>query len=116
MCNNGLWLLDAFRFVRGGVGHAYRWASESVAHDDTPKPTPLPRVLFHEYGMQLRLEADDRLVLNVLCGRIAQYGVEFELNADERRQYGNDGDEFVKRLSLEVQNDPTRFGARGTFC
>ena len=27
-CHNGSWLLDGFCFVRGGVGHATRWATE----------------------------------------------------------------------------------------
>jgi hypothetical protein len=55
-------------------------------------------------------------MLNVLCGRIAEYGVEFELNEDERLRYRNEGNRFVGMLSREVQNDPKRFGARGRFC
>jgi len=38
------------------------------------------KVLFYEYGAVLRLEDDGRLALNVLCGRVGQYGVEFALD------------------------------------
>ena len=73
-------------------------------------------ILFHEYGTQLRIEADDTMVLNVLCGRVGQYGVEFPLNGEEYARYKSEGDEFVKQLSLEVQKDPDTYAARGRTC
>jgi hypothetical protein len=74
------------------------------------------RILFHEYGTQLRLEDDGRLVLDVLCGRVFQYGVEFSLNDSEREQYKIAGDSFIKELAQKVLNDPETFGMRGRFC
>ena len=64
------------------------------------------RVIFQEYGTQLSLDKDDRLVLSVLCGRVGQYGVDFALNDQEREQYKTEGDSFVKRLALQVRQNP----------
>jgi hypothetical protein len=74
------------------------------------------KVLYHEYGLQLRMEADDRLILNVGCGRILQYGVEFPLDSEEYRQYKREGDQFLKELAVKVQANPEAFAKRGRFC
>lgn len=74
------------------------------------------RILFHEYGTQLRVAADDSLILNVLCGRVGQFGVEFALNDEERDEYRRRGDTFVKELSRVVQRDWQPFVARGRTC
>ena len=58
-----------------------------------------PCILFHEYGTQLRLGLDNSLVLNVLCGRIGEFGVEFSLNEEERKAYRQDGDTHIQQLS-----------------
>ncbi|NNE00208.1 MAG: hypothetical protein HKN47_23050 [Pirellulaceae bacterium] len=79
----------------------------------TEKPA---RILFHEYGTQLRMENDDSLVLNVLCGTVAQYGIAFRLNNDERAQYKREGDIFIQELAKRVQQDPKRFQSRGWTC
>ena len=50
------------------------------------------RILFHEYGTQLRVAADDALILNVLCGRVGEFGVEFPLNEQEREEYRRCGE------------------------
>ena len=71
------------------------------------------RILFHEYGTQLRLSVDDALVLDVLCGRVGQFGVEFPLNDREREEYRRRGDAFIKELSGLVQRDWKPYAARG---
>ena len=68
------------------------------------------RVIFHEYGTQ------HRLVLNVLCGRVAEYGVEFALDASEQNGYRLGGDSFLKDLAAAVREDPKAFAIRGRFC
>jgi hypothetical protein len=73
-------------------------------------------VLFYEYGTVLRLEDDDRLVLNVLCGRVGQYGVEFTLDNSEIEAYKRNGDSFVKELEERVRLHPKLYGRRGRFC
>jgi hypothetical protein len=70
-------------------------------------------VLYEEYGVQLRLEDDDRLVLDVLCGRIGQYGVEFELNDVEYKQYKLRGDHFIRELIEFVRREPQYYIKRG---
>jgi hypothetical protein len=74
------------------------------------------QVLFHEYGTQLRLNEQDKLILDVLCGRVGQYGVEFELNEFEREKYKTLGDTFIMDLAKKVQYDPKPYGERGRFC
>ena len=59
----------------------------------------MDRVVFHEYGAQLRLAPDDSLILNVLCGRIGEFGVEFTLDTEELDEYRNRGDEFVNQAA-----------------
>lgn len=74
------------------------------------------RILFAEYGTELRLEDDDRLVLNVLCGRVGQWGVEFALNEPEISAYKRSGDSFVKELAERVRQNPKYYGQRGKSC
>jgi hypothetical protein len=74
------------------------------------------RVLYHEYGIQLREDGEGRLVLNVLCGRVGQYGVEFALDEREREGYKRSGDEFIKDLAWKVAHAPEAYGERGRFC
>ena len=70
------------------------------------------RVLYHEYGAQLRLTTEGRYILNVLCGRVGQFGVEIELNSNEVLQYREQGDVFIHNLAEDVYDDPKRFRAR----
>lgn len=77
---------------------------------------PESRILFHEYGTELRLEPDDSLILNVLCGRIGEFGVEFALNDQERHGYNQDGDAFLKNLSREVRREWKPYVARARSC
>ncbi len=72
-------------------------------------------ILFHEYGTQLRAEGDE-LILNVLCGGVGQFGVEFALNEPERERYRRDGDSFIQDLAGAVRRDPNAYGSRGKFC
>jgi len=55
-------------------------------------------VLFGEYGTLLWHE-DGKLVLNVLCGGVGQYGVQFVLNDAERERYKRQGDTFIKEFA-----------------
>jgi hypothetical protein len=73
-------------------------------------------VIYHEYGLQLRVEDDDSLVLNVLCGRVGQFGVEFALDAYERKLYKTEGDVFIRRLGGYVREFPGTYIARGKSC
>lgn len=73
------------------------------------------QVLFHEYGAQLRMEGEE-LVLNVLCGSVGQFGVEFSLDDTEREQYGRDGDVFIQTLAERVRQDPSAYAGRGRTC
>jgi hypothetical protein len=68
-------------------------------------------ILFDEYGTQLRQEGDE-LVLNVLCGRVGQYGVEFSLNDAECERYHREGDSFVRDLAGRVRQDPSVYRRR----
>ena len=71
------------------------------------------RILFHEYGTQLRLGERDELILNVLCGRVGEFGVEFLLNETEYENYRRLGDTFIQELSRDVQRDWQPYAARG---
>ncbi|MFN7736106.1 MAG: hypothetical protein ACK5O8_08300 [Pirellula sp.] len=73
-------------------------------------------VLFHEYGTQLRVLSDDTMILNVLCGRIMQYGVEFPLSDHERQQYKLQGDDYLRTLAARVLNSPDTYALRGRKC
>jgi hypothetical protein len=77
---------------------------------------PADRILFHEYGTELRLGEGDALILNVLCGRIAEFGVEFPLNEQERDAYRRRGDAYIQELSRLVQGDWQPYAARGRTC
>jgi DNA-binding transcriptional LysR family regulator len=74
------------------------------------------RILFHEYGTQLRVAADDSLILNVLCGRVAQFGVEFPLNDQEHEEYSRRADAFIRELSAAVRANWESYAARGRTC
>ena len=78
-----------------------------------PEQKPDHSILFHRYGLQLRVDESDNLILNVLCGRVAQYGVQFTLNLEERNRYKREGDSYLEQLEREVLADPQRFIKRG---
>jgi hypothetical protein len=68
-------------------------------------------ILYYEYGTMLQLEDDD-LVLNVLCGRVLQFGVEIVLNDSERERYKREGDSFVKETAEAIRQDPNAYRNR----
>lgn len=70
------------------------------------------RILFCEYGTILFLTENDRLVLNVLCGGSAQWGVEFDLNEREIDCYKRFGDTFIQELAESVRTDNAPYKAR----
>ena len=51
-------------------------------------------------------------VLSVLCGRVAQYGVDFHLSADETNSYEADGELSIDALADAVYADPSHYQAR----
>jgi hypothetical protein len=76
-----------------------------------PAPPIKPVVLFQEYGLTLSNEGED-LIINVLCGRIGEYGVEFALNSEEREVYQKTGDYYVQKLAADVRHSPHLFATR----
>jgi hypothetical protein len=67
-------------------------------------------VLYHEYGAQLRLTHEGDFVLDVLCGTIAQYGVEIVLTPEQIARYRrDDGEIFIHNLGEDVYHDPQIF-------
>ena len=71
------------------------------------------RVLFHEYGLELREGENDSLILSVLCGGIGEYDVEFTLNHQERAEYDRDGEFFLHKIAADVRHSPSDFINRG---
>jgi hypothetical protein len=53
------------------------------------------RILFYQYGTTLWLADDDSLLLDVLVGRVGQWGVTFALNDQERAEYRQRGNDFI---------------------
>jgi hypothetical protein len=78
-----------------------------------PQSSDGAEVLYHEYGAQLRRTAGDDYLLNVLCGRVAQFGVEIALTVDEIATYRSDGgDSFIHNLGEDIYDDPNAFESR----
>jgi hypothetical protein len=74
------------------------------------------QIIHHEYGAQLSALDDDTLLLNVMCGGVGQYGVEFILNQQEYEQYKQSGDAFLRTLIENVRRYPKNYIARGRTC
>ncbi len=78
-----------------------------------PQRADADQVLYHEYGTQLRRTVDGLYILNVLCGRIVEYGVEIALTADEITSYLDDGgDCFIHNLGEDIYSYPEAFKSR----
>ena len=60
VCHNDLWLLDVFRFIRGGVGHASRYACRYMSQTNDI----LARELRHLGGAGAGWVGLDRNVVN----------------------------------------------------
>ena len=81
--------------------------------DDMPQRGDGAEVLYHEYGTQLRRTSSGDYVLNVLCGRVGQYGVEILLTSEEIAKYRSDiGDTFIHNLGEDIYDDPNAFENR----
>lgn len=82
--------------------------------DVMPQSADGDEVLYHEYGTQLRRTFDGLYILNVLCGRVAQYGVKIALTTEEiTRYHDNDcGDCFIHNLGEDIYNNPDAFKSR----
>ncbi len=122
-----------FRCREVGVGGVYRvegtdlWGTRVRAEGTDPEKllrdcaesasgigSHVKEVLFHEYGTQLRFEGD-KLILNVLCGRVGEFGVELVLNNSERERYRFEGDSFVKELADLIRRNPSAYTDRDTL-
>jgi len=55
---------------------------------------------------------DGRLVLSVLCGSVAMYPVEIQLDDDEMAMFRAGGQRAVDRLARTVRDRPQDFRAR----
>lgn len=90
------------------------WMTWTSRYSDSGDPgAKMHRVLFDQYGTTLWLTERDELYLNVLCGRVGQYGVEFRLNEAERAEYRRRGDAYIRELDEAVQREPAIYAARG---
>lgn len=76
----------------------------------------MSRVIFDQYGTTLWATETDELLINVLYGRVGQWGVNFYLNAAERQEYLRRGDNFIRELDQAVQREPAKYAARGWTC
>lgn len=63
------------------------------------------RILFDEFGTQLRMEGDDHLVLYVPCEPAGKYGVEKRLTDVERERYELEGDTIIREIAARVRHD-----------
>jgi hypothetical protein len=55
---------------------------------------------------------DNSLNLDVLVGRVGQWGVSIALNDQEREEYRWRGDDFIKELSRRIIDNPRAYEAR----
>ena len=95
--------------IRSRRGKAVEYLSARY-FDDMPQSPDGAEVLYQEYGAQLRRTTSGVYVLNVLCGRVAQFSVEITLTAAEIALYrSDDGDIFIHKLSGDIYDDPSAF-------
>lgn len=81
--------------------------------DRMPQRADGDELLYHEYGTQLRRTVDGLYILNVLCGRVGQYGVEIALTTDEITSFHDDGgDCFIHNLGEDIYDNPDAFTSR----
>ncbi len=55
---------------------------------------------------------NDKLIFSVLCGTVAQFEVEIELNAEETNQYNNQGQNFLDDLAEKIRSNPSNWKSR----
>ena len=72
----------------------------------------MTRIRFHEYGTQLRTDDDDRLILNVMCGRVAAFTMEIVLNDSECAEYRRGGDSYIQILARCILEKPGDYQSR----
>jgi hypothetical protein len=81
--------------------------------DEMPVRSDGGEILYHEYGTQLRRTSIGEYVLNVLCGRVGQYGVEIVLSPEEVETYrSRNGDIFIHNLGEDIYDNPDAFQKR----
>lgn len=84
----------------------------SISSGDTMPACDNGNVTYHEYGTQLRKSNSGEYVLDVLCGRVGQYSVEFSLNQEEINNYISKGDQYIHDLGIEVTDNPELYSSR----
>ncbi len=105
-------MADERPIIRSRGGNIVDYQSVRLG-DSMPPACDGGEVLYHAYGAQLRRSPAGDYVLNVLCGRIAQYGLELVLTPAEVSRYqGDSGDEFIHDLGEDVYHDPDAFRSR----
>jgi len=57
-------------------------------------------------------EKEGKLILSVICGSIALYNVNFELNKSEENSYNEIGQTFLTQLVDMVREKPSMFESR----
>ena len=98
MCHNGLWLLDVFGFVRGGVGHAPRWRSRRMANSDCLAETPKPWYRWWQFRLRALLllpVASGLLLLWIPIGVSEYYSEQRALQ--ELSDAGHSGPFWIRR-------------------
>lgn len=68
--------------------------------------------LFEDGGSILEKTKNGSLKLSVLCGTVGLYEVEIILNKEETLKYNELGDNFIKRLSKEISQNPEKYSER----
>ncbi len=70
------------------------------------------QVVAEETWSWMLFAAGERLLLSVVCGTVAIYTLDLELNAAEVAEYRAAGNAAVARLAAAVQDSPKRFWDR----
>lgn len=90
------------KIIRTRKGNTVEYLSARY-FDDMPQSPDGAEVLYQEYGVQLRRTVSGDYLLDVLCGRVGQFGVEIALTAEEITRYrSDDGDTFIHNLGEDI--------------
>lgn len=55
---------------------------------------------------------DGKFIFSVMCGTVAQFEVDIELNIEEINKYNNQGEVFLDKLAERIRNNPSDWGLR----
>jgi hypothetical protein len=57
-------------------------------------------------------ETDGSFLISVLCGSIGLYDAKIRLNADEARDYQEEGSAFLDRFALSIRKEESKYQSR----